>query len=466
LSEVWDGSDRVALLREAGSGPASVVYLAERQGRARRRPVAIKLLGARFPRDIEILVGMRDRARSLGMLGHRNVVACEDVVRSGGRLGLASPWVEGVDLVEWMEIHREHDQRIPGRVACDVIRGVAAALDAALHRTPPTATTALALIHRDLKPTNVMVDRDGEVKVLDFGSGFTSIAGRGARAGALQKGLVKYLSPTRREGKRGGAPADVYALGILALELLRGRWLQRLPGQNPSHDRYLAEVVARLGDVGVRTGADERALNNSLLRMVAYDPDARPPAAEVAHTFRTLADRAFGPSLESYAIAHVLPWIPAVADLPPAPDEAVEVVVDPLTVEPFADEGAPADPRPVGTSWEETDTGWVAVQVAPYDDDDDISLQTPLPTPHRAAAADDDLGDREPTAELWTAPPEAPKAATTARKPTPLPARTPIPAAAPRRPPDPTPILAVSIALLVGVVLGMSLLLVVLALFW
>jgi serine/threonine protein kinase len=391
-----DGARSAGLrfLREAANGPASVVWAAERVGAGGPpRPVAVKVLQHRAPRDAEMLLAARDRARTLATTGHKHLTPIEDVARVGDRLALVSPWVDGIDLLEWVEVLRERDVVLPGRVACDLVREIASALDVALNAVPPTGTEPLGLMHRDLKPSNVMIARDGGVRVLDFGTGFTSIAGRAARAGVLQKGLARYLSPGRRDGKREGPPSDVYALGILAVELLRGRWLRRLHGHNPAHDRHLAEVVARLDGLGMRTQADDRTLRNVLLRMVAFDPEARPTVMEVALTFRTLADRADGPSLASFATAYALPLLtpPALAPAPGVQQPEAEILGDDPRAVPEVAETPPASPaREAGGDWVETAEGWRPAAQAQEEEDtldeDEIAALTPPPARSRSTA--------------------------------------------------------------------------------
>jgi serine/threonine protein kinase len=215
-------------------------------------------------------------------------------------------------------------------VVCDIVRSAASALDAALNRAPWGEQTPLRLLHRDVKPSNLMVDRDGELKLLDFCSGVSSLTGAAAHTEAQRAGWVKYWCPHRRQGREPGPESDVYALGVLAIELFRGRWMRRTRNTNPAHDRHLAEVVASLPDPGLRGTEDDRALRSLLLRMVAYDPDARPSAVEVVQTLRVIADRATGPTLESFAHDHALPYIESPLAVPGLPEaqlvdlEAVE----------------------------------------------------------------------------------------------------------------------------------------------
>ena len=342
----------------------SAVLAAQQAARDDISLVALKVMRQRWHRDREVLERATADSSRLASLKHRHIVAAQRVVWVEDRLALLEPHVHGLDLMDWFDLLGELKIKVPVRVVCEVVKGVASALDTALNRVPWGATEALGIVHRDLKPSNVMVDRDGEVKVLDFATGMTSLGGRDARAAALRHGLAKYLSPGRRDGRRAQPSSDIYALGIMALELLGGAWMRRLRSSNPAHDRHLAEVVANL-DLDLPTSKDEMALRNIVLRMVAFDPDARPPATEVVHTFRRLADRASGNGLETFAQQHLVPFLEPVPD---DPDHGIAL----LTVR-AADRRDPVEntaPGPrsgVSTvvpedhsreGWEETASGW------------------------------------------------------------------------------------------------------------
>lgn len=309
---------RILLLREMAAGPMSAVFVGEMPTRTGPRRLAIKLLRELPDGGVERLLDVRDRARRLAELGHRHHAPTLDVARVDERFALIAPYIDGIDLLDWMDVLAETGRVLPRRVTCEILRGTALALEAASHWQLPSEGQPCDVIHRDLKPSNILIARDGSLRVTDFGTGYTALAGRAARSGALKKGLVRYLSPERREGRRASEAADIYALGVLAVELFRGRWLRRLRTRNPAHDRQLADVVARIDDLQMRSDSDDRGLRNLILRMVAFDEEARPDIQEVVGTFRTLSDRVEGPSLEAFAVAHAVPWL---EETPRVPDE-------------------------------------------------------------------------------------------------------------------------------------------------
>ncbi len=358
---------RIRMLREIASGPLSATFLAERTRGAIADLVSVKVLRHRTKGDVDRLLKVRDASRELAAIAHPQIVCVEEVARVGELIALISPYVDGIDIQAWTEILRTKGLAVPTKARCEIVLGIASALDAALHTVPPGRSAALGRVHRDIRPSNVMVDREGTLRVLDFATGFTTLAGRGARSGALKMGIIKYMSPGRREGKRGGPSADVYSVGILALELFRGRSLRRLQSHNPAHDRYLSEVVARLVNLGLGSESDELVLRNILLRMVAFDPDARPDVREVVQTFAGLAERARGADLRRFALQNGAPHMP---DPRPQPDPELTGVQVLLL-----DTGSTWDEVPVydgaeipdrlrlhaernAALWEETPHGW------------------------------------------------------------------------------------------------------------
>lgn len=315
---------RVLLLRQVATSPTAQLYAAQRETDAGPELLAVKL----FHRDIDEqhVLGVQQRAARLGTLGHRHIVTPHQVLDVNGRLGLVSPFVDGIDLLEWVEVLRETNTRMPPRVICELLRGVAVALDAAMHRIPWGRTRPLKFLHGDLKPTNIMVTRDGELKVLDFGTGASHFEGQAVPTRTARN----YLSPERSLGRPPTPASDVYSLGILGIELLHDSWMHVIPSAPVEHQKHLTQLL-RQAEFKLRSSADQQTLRSLLLRMSRHSPGGRPNAAVVAQTLRRLADRAPGPSLESFCHENAGPWL---MTIPEDPETALMVQVAPVSLEP------------------------------------------------------------------------------------------------------------------------------------
>ena len=198
--------ERYKVLNRIGSGGMADVYCAEDLQLGRR--VALKLLYRRFAEDEEFVERFRREASSAAGLQHPNVVAVFDRGEFDGTYYIAMEYLEGRSL---KQLVRQEGALDPDRAIDLVLQILKAARFA--HRR--------GIVHRDIKPHNVIVDDEGRAKVTDFGI---------ARAGASDMtetgsimGTAQYLSPEQAQGHPVDARADLYSIGVVLYELLTGR---------------------------------------------------------------------------------------------------------------------------------------------------------------------------------------------------------------------------------------------------
>jgi serine/threonine protein kinase len=298
------GSNRMelTLLEELASGTFARVYLAEAKGQGGvDRLVAVKVLREKWADSEEVLTRTRDEARLLARLRHKHIVRVEELSEFDDQPAIIMEYVEGLNLQQLLDLLKGAHQRFPARAALQIGVATASALDAAFRRVPYGQQDPLQVIHRDVKPSNVMLSIDGELKVLDFGTARASSPLRSAQTGMMRFGSWKYMSPERKEGDRGDHASDIYSLGLLLIELLGNDWIQGLPVSPGEHDNQLRRLVEGLDRTGMPNEAWDRALKDLLLQMSAFNPEVRPSAQQLVDVLRQYADQAEGQNMDALA---------------------------------------------------------------------------------------------------------------------------------------------------------------------
>jgi hypothetical protein len=240
------------------------------------RAVAVKVLGGALAGDGRAAERLRREARAAAGLEHPNIARVLDLGEHDGRPYLVMELLEGESLAAWI------DRAGPmGPVeAARVVAAVADALEAA-HRA--------GVVHRDVKPGNVFLTADGNVKVLDFGIAWC--AHEAALTTGDLLGTVAYLAPERVLGHRATPAADVYALGVVLYELLAGR----RPFQADSEvELAMAHVNAEPTPLALVAPSTPPLLAAACDHALAKDPAARPPSA--AAFARLLREEGPGPA--------------------------------------------------------------------------------------------------------------------------------------------------------------------------
>ena len=198
----------ITLLQVWAAGAFSRVYRAEaRSVGGQSRVVAVKLIDGPWSAALGILTQTRDEARLLARLQHRNILRVEALAEVDGQPALVMEFVDGLDLQQLMEHLAMDGRSMPRRAVYEVMGACVSAIAAAWEAVPPDASGPLRVVHGDLKPSNIMVSMQGDVKVVDFGAARFDTPDRQARAHALFSTDTRYLSPERRLGGQAGTPA-------------------------------------------------------------------------------------------------------------------------------------------------------------------------------------------------------------------------------------------------------------------
>jgi eukaryotic-like serine/threonine-protein kinase len=258
IGTVFDG--RYRIIRKLGAGGMADVYLAEDQELGRR--VAIKILNDRHAADDSFIERFRREAKNAAGLSHPNIVSIYDRGEAEGTYYIAMEFLDGRSLKELIVARGP----APVKIAVDYARQILAAVGAA-HRH--------GIVHRDIKPHNVLVGGEARLKVTDFGI---------ARSGASQMtevgsiiGTAQYLSPEQARGAPVDQTSDLYSVGVVLYEMLTGQ--VPFTGDTPLEIamKHLSEVPTPPSELRPEVPHD---LDSVVLRALAKEPSERYQSAE------------------------------------------------------------------------------------------------------------------------------------------------------------------------------------------
>lgn len=319
---------RFHFLREIASGGFGSVYLCKvSHADGFSRLVAVKLLKTQWADSVEVTRRIRDEARLLGLLRHRNIVDVIDLTSLDGRAAIIMEYLEAVDLravIQWAE--KAHE-RIPVRAALDIAAAVASALDAAYNRPPIPGEKPLRVIHRDIKPSNVMVDDTGMVKVLDFGVARSEFENRESHTQELQFGSVDYMAPERLFFEPETPASDVYSLAATLYELLALEKLGKARGRPERHAAHVSDRLSYLHAQAALRGSAATEVTALLRESLAFEHENRPSAAEFHQRARALARLIEGDDLVTWAERVLPPLIREAQEAPQAPNPLTDSVL-------------------------------------------------------------------------------------------------------------------------------------------
>ena len=263
---------RWEVIRRLGSGGMADVYLAHSKGEAGfEKLVAIKVMHPHLARNQRAVDHFLDEARLAARISHPNVVAIQDLGKIGNDYVIVMDYVEGVDLERLLASARNGGRPVPLDVALGIVCRICDGLHAAHTATSPDGSP-LGIIHRDVKSANVLVSRQGGVKVVDFGIAKAAKQAHLTIAGET-KGTPSMMAPEQRIGEQVDVRVDVYSVAAVGYELVTGHAvnldlaaLAHLGVENWPHLPLPSSLRANLPP----------ELDEILLTAMAYERERRP----------------------------------------------------------------------------------------------------------------------------------------------------------------------------------------------
>lgn len=252
--------NRYEILERIGTGGMAIVYKAKCH--RLNRLVAIKILKSDLAQNEEFRRRFNAESQAVAQLSHPNIVSVYDVSRGVDMEYIVMELIDGITLKQYMEKRGQLNWRESLHFITQIMRGLSHA-------------HSRGIIHRDIKPQNIMVLRDGSVKVADFGIACLANTSQTLTQEAL--GSVHYISPEQARGDRIDARSDIYSAGVVLYEMLTGR----LPFEG---DSAVSVAIQHLSSVPLAPRDIDPSIPEPLelicMKAMNSDPDKRYPTAD------------------------------------------------------------------------------------------------------------------------------------------------------------------------------------------
>lgn len=245
-------SGRYKIIDMIGGGGMANVYLAHDM--ILDRDVAVKMLRLDYVDDEEFIKRFHREAQSATSLTHPNIVNVYDVGEEGSIYYIVMEYVDGHTLKQYIQKHTP----VKVDTALEIMKQLTSAISHAHHNN---------IVHRDIKPHNILIDREGNVKITDFGIAMALSATSITQTNSVL-GSVHYLSPEQARGGTANKKSDIYSLGIVMFELLTGRLpfsgesavsiaLKHLQSETPSVRRWNEDIPQSVENIVLKATAKD-----------------------------------------------------------------------------------------------------------------------------------------------------------------------------------------------------------------
>lgn len=286
-------NQRYELVAQQGSGGMSVIYRA--LDRKLGRMVAVKILRPNLTKEPEHLEKFQQEARTFAMMSHPNIVTIHDVGSDGATHYIVMEMVDGDDLKKLIKTRGA----LPLDKALDLGVQICAALGFA-HRS--------RLVHADVKPQNILINRDGVVKVTDFGIAQALSDTMTQTRSEVVWGSPHYFAPEQARGEKPTPASDVYSIGIVLFEMVTGRLPFVGKSQRELALAHLQAEVPRALDYNAELPSE---LGNVIAKVMSKRPNDRyKHADQLGHILQQIRERSRSARLSSSAEAMTPPRAP------------------------------------------------------------------------------------------------------------------------------------------------------------